>query len=218
MIALRHGSRRFLQRWCNMAEFDRPSLQMMRQILCQPPLLDMAVKGMLESDAWNGMLARMGGQLLHSVEKEKASTLSTLDRHTRFLDSIAVAESTWASSFAPELRKGKTTVYMILPPEHMRAQSPLLRLWITSFMRAVIKGGLQQSNKVHFILDEAASLGPMETINDAIDKYRGYGIRLQLYFQSMGQLKKNFPEGHEQTLLSNATQVYFGVNDNLTAE
>jgi type IV secretion system protein VirD4 len=144
MIAPRRGSRRFSQRWCNMVEFDRPSLQMTRQILCQPPLLDMAVKGMLESDAWGGMLARMGGQLLHSVEKEKASTLSTLDRHTRFLDSIAVAESTRASSFDPaELRSGRMSIYLILPPEHMRAQSQLLRLWITSFFRAVVKGGLQ---------------------------------------------------------------------------
>jgi type IV secretion system protein VirD4 len=43
-------------------------------------------------------------------------------------------------------------------------------------------------------------------------------VRLQFFFQSVGQLKKCFPDGQEQTLLSNTTQVYFGVNDNATAE
>jgi type IV secretion system protein VirD4 len=73
-------------------------------------------------------------------------------------------------------------------------------------------------SKVDFILDEAASLGHMEAIDDAVDKYRGYGIRLQFYYQSMGQLKRCFPEGQDQTLLSNTTQVFFGVNDNTTAD
>jgi type IV secretion system protein VirD4 len=58
----------------------------------------------------------------------------------------------------------------------------------------------------------------MDAIDDAIDKYRGYGIRLQLYYQSIGQLKKCFPDGQDQTLLSNTTQVFFGVNESQTAE
>ena len=71
--------------------------------------------------------------------------------------------------------------------------------------------------KVHFILDEAASLGHMDCIDDAIDKYRGFGVRLQLYYQSLAQLKKCFPNGQDQTVLANATQVFFSVNDE-TAE
>lgn len=71
---------------------------------------------------------------------------------------------------------------------------------------------------VHFVLDEAASLGHLESLDDAIDKYRGYGVRLQLYYQSLGQLKKCWPEGGDQTLLSNTSQVFFGVNDPQTAE
>lgn len=66
---------------------------------------------------------------------------------------------------------------------------------------------------VNFILDEAASLGHMDSIDDAIDKYRGYGVRLQLYYQSPAQLKKCFPDGQDQTVLANSTQVFFAVND-----
>jgi type IV secretion system protein VirD4 len=195
------------------------SLQTVRDLLSQPQKLEMAVRVMCESDCWGGMLARMGGQLLHFVEKEKSSTLTTVNRHLRFLDTLAVAESTKSSSFDPtKLRTGKMTVYLILPPEHMRAQGALLRVWIESLLKAAIGGGLQERNKVHFVLDEAASLGHLDSIDAAVDKYRGYGVRLQFYFQSLGQLRKCFPDGQEQTLLSNTTQVFFGVNDNATAD
>jgi type IV secretion system protein VirD4 len=120
------------------------SLQTVRTLLSSPEKLEMAIKLMCSSDAWNGMLARMGNQLTHYKDKELGSTLTTTNRFLRFLDTPAVAESTKASSFDPaDLRKGKLTVYLILPPEHMRAQSPLLRMWIGSLLRAVVRGGLQ---------------------------------------------------------------------------
>ena len=85
-------------------------------------------------------------------------------------------------------------------------------------IRAVVKGGLQEQNKVHFLLDEAASLGHLECLDDALDKGRAYSLRLHYFFQSMGQLKTCFPDGQDQTLLSNVSQVFFGVNDPTTAE
>ncbi len=201
------------------AEDGDKSLQSVRALLTNPQKMEAAIKMMCESDAWEGMLSRLGHQLTHFKDKELSSTLTTTNRFLRFLDTIAISESTKQSSFDPaDLLTGKMTVYLVLPPEHMRAQSPLLRLWIGSMLRAVVKGGLQESTKVHFALDEAASLGHMDALDDAVDKFRGYGIRLQLYYQSLGQLKKCWPEGQDQTLLSNTTQVFFGTNDQQTAE
>lgn len=195
------------------------SLQTVRDIVSDPQKLDMAIKVMSESDAWGGLLSRMGSQLKHFIEKEKASVLTTVGRHLKFLDTPAVRESTSCSTFDPAiLLKGGVTVYLILTPDHLRSQSALLRTWIGSLMRGVVRGGLDRQRKIHFILDEAASLGHMDSIDDAVDKYRGYGIRLQFYFQSLGQLKKCFPGGQDQTLLSNVTSVFFGVNDNATAD
>jgi type IV secretion system protein VirD4 len=177
------------------------------------------IKLMCESDVWNGLLSRLGGQLLNYRDKELGSVLTTTNRFLRFLDTLAISDSTKGSTFDPaDLLKGRMTVYLILPPEHMRAQSPLLRVWIGSMLRAILRGGLQEKHKVHFVLDEAASLGHMEALDDAVDKYRGYGIRLIFLYQSLGQLKLCWPEGRDQTLLSNTTQVFFGVNDLPTAE
>jgi type IV secretion system protein VirD4 len=195
------------------------SLQTVRTLLSSPDKLEMAVKLMCSSDAYGGLLARMGNQLTHYRDKELGSTMTTTNRFLRFLDTPAVRDSTVTSSFNPDdLRRGKMTVYLILPPEHQRAQSPLLRMWIGSLLRAVVRGGLQEWNKVHFVLDEAASLGHMEALDDAVDKYRGYGVRLQFYYQSVSQLRKSFPDGQDQTLLSNVSQVFFGINDLPTAE
>ena len=195
------------------------SLQTVREILSSPERIELAIKLMRESDAWDGMLARMGGQLSHYVDRERSSVLSTVTRHLKFLDTPAVAAVTQSSSFDPAgLVTDKTSIFAILPPEHMRAQAPLMRLWISSFLGAVVRGGLQTEKKVHFILDEAASLGSLESIDDAVHKYRGYGVRMQFYYQSIGQLKKCFPNGQDLTLLSNTTQIYFGVNEMQTAE
>ncbi|HEY4364936.1 MAG TPA: type IV secretory system conjugative DNA transfer family protein [Bryobacteraceae bacterium] len=71
---------------------------------------------------------------------------------------------------------------------------------------------------VQFILDEASQLGPMPAVDSAVGVGRGYGVRLIFIFQSLGQLRRCFPDGQDQTLLSNVTQIYFATNDNATAE
>jgi type IV secretion system protein VirD4 len=198
---------------------DARSLQTVRDLFSTPERLELALRIMHESPAWDGMLARMGGQLSHFVEREKSSTLSTVARHLRFLDTPAIAAITRQSSFDPAiLLDGNMTIYLILPPEHMRAQAGLLRMWLGSLLRVVVRGGVHPHRQVHFLCDEAASLGSLDVMDDAVDKYRGYGVRLQFYFQSLGQLQKCFPHGQDVTLLGNTTQIYFGANDTATAE
>jgi len=67
--------------------------------------------------------------------------------------------------------------------------------------------------KVDFILDEASALGHMECLDDAVDKLRAYGVCLYLIYQCLAQLKLCFPNNQDQTLLGNATLIFFGVND-----
>jgi type IV secretion system protein VirD4 len=120
------------------------SLQEVVAIINHPDRFDHMRKIAVESDAWGGALSNMGGQLLHLQGEEKSSVLSTASRFLRFLNTPAVAASTRTSSFdVSAIRDRKMTVYLVLPPEHLRAQSGLLRLWITSLLHAAVKGGLQ---------------------------------------------------------------------------
>lgn len=194
------------------------SLQTVRDLL-SPEKLDAAMKVMCESDRCGGMLRRMGEQLLYFVEKERNSVLTTLNRHLRFLDSPAIAASTRTSSFSPaDLRNGRMSVYFILPAEHMRSMPGLMRMWMSTTLRLVQAGGLQEQNKVHIVCDEAASLRRLEPIEDALSMGRACGIRLHLIYQSLAQLKECFPDGKHENVLANTTQVYFGINDNFTAQ
>lgn len=120
------------------------SLQTVRDIICRPEKLETAIQLMTESELWGGALAQMGGQLRYFAEKEKASVISSTLRHLRFLSTPAVAAGVAESSFDPcELRSGKMTVFLIIPPDRAHAQSGLLRYWVSSLLRASMRGGLQ---------------------------------------------------------------------------
>jgi len=60
-------------------------------------------------------------------------------------------------------------------------------------------------------LDEAASLGHMEALDDAVDKYVDTGVMasvlFSVHFTNSGSV---FPDGQDQTLLSNVSQVFLG--------
>ena len=201
------------------AEAGDKSLQAMRDVLANDAKREGVLQLMQSSDEFGGILSRLGHAASHSGKEESGGILSTVQRHTQWLDTPAAAACTKTSTFNPaELRKGRMTIYLVLPPEHARSQSALLRMWIGSLVRAVIRCGLSEKKKVHFICDEANSLGKMDQISDVLSIGRGYGIRLQLYYQDCGQLKKCWPDGADQTLLANTTQVFFGVNDQQTAE
>jgi type IV secretion system protein VirD4 len=231
-LVIRTGQENDLH-WCDSAELfitaatafvvyyapaeDR-SLETVRGILSDPEELDAAINVMRQSPAWDGMLARMGASLTHYVERERASALTTVGRMLDFLDSPAIARVTTASSFDPaELRNGKMTVYLTVPPERQKALIPFTRMILGTMFRAIISGGLQEENKIHVLIDDAASLGHMEQLDDALDKYRSYGIRLVLAYQSLGQLKTSWKNGNDATVLANTTNVFFGINDNSTA-
>lgn len=64
---------------------------------------------------------------------------------------------------------------------------------------------------VQVLLDEAAALGPMDSLSDALNLGRGYGLRMVFIYQSPGQLKECWPD-KEQNFLANVTAVHFGVN------
>lgn len=195
------------------------NLTTVASLLSNPGELNAAIYLMQESTAWQGLLAQFGGQLKQYEGKELGSVLTTTNGHLRFISSLPVAASLRESTFDPaDLRKRPMSVYLVIPPQYQRTQSGLMRLWITSLLRGVVQGGLGEHNPVLFMLDECASLGHFEPLEDAITQLSGYGFRSFTVWQSIGQLEKCFPHGASTTLLSNVEKVVFGINDFDTAE
>ena len=194
------------------------SLQTVAGILANQEELSAAISHMQQSDAWGGMLARKASRLTQFIDKELASVMTTVGRMMSFLDSPAIAAVTSKSTFDPaDLAKGKMTLFVNIPPEHQKAQAPFKRMILNTIFRRVVSCGLQ-NNPIHVIADDAASLGHMEALDDALDKYRAYGIRLTLVYQSLGQLKTCWPNGNDATVMGNTTNVFAGISDNATAD
>jgi type IV secretion system protein VirD4 len=139
--------------------------------------------------------------------------MSTVHRHSSWIDSPPIAQCLSRSSFDPrDLRSDRMTIYLILPSRKLSVLSPLLRLWLGTIMHVLSRDEASEKHEVLFMLDEAAHLGKLQILEDAITLFRAYGMRFLLYFQSINQLQTVYGE-NAQTILDNCqTQVYFGTN------
>lgn len=160
----------------------------------------------------------LAGSLEQLEDKERAGVYSTVHRHTTFLDSPAITRVIEQSTFdMRELLNGNITVYLVLPPSQLEAQSRWLRLVIASLIRMIAdSGGMKR--ECLFLLDEAGQLGHMPPLEQGLTLMRGYGLKMCFVWQSMGQLKSVFKD-REGLLLDNTdVQIYFGTQSYSTAE
>ena len=198
---------------------EERNLQLVRDLVASREKFAKAVAAMQQSDACEGLIKRMGSLLAWYVDRELGSVLTTVQRHTAFLDSPKVAASTLRSSFDPEsIRRRPTTVYLVLPSDQLETLAPLLRMWIGGLLRALTREGASERDPVLFLLDEAATLGRIKALEDAVSLVRGYGVRFWFIFQSLGQLTKCFGDQASDFLNNFDTQQFFGVNTVQTAE
>jgi type IV secretion system protein VirD4 len=203
------------------AEKDRSkrNLQTVRGLAGSRQAYAKALEVMQRVSVCNGVVKRLGGLCTWFEGEELASVLTTFQRQTQFLDSPPVICNTSSSSFDPMmLRKGKATVYLILPAERLVSMAPLQRQWIGTIMNVITRGVPTEKNPVHWYLDEFAHIGRMQAIEDAVTLKRGMGQRLFFFFQSIEQLKTTFGDKAGTVLDNLGTQMYFGINSLETAQ
>jgi type IV secretion system protein VirD4 len=195
------------------------NLQTVRKLLSSPDRFTKSIEVMQQVEGFGGVIAQLGNQLRWHQDRERASILSVVSRQTSFLDSPAIQENTKESSFDPsDLRSGRLTIYLVLPPERLTTLAPLMRMWLGTILRVLTRGRASEKSPVLFLLDEAAQLGKMPIIEDAVTLMRGYGIRVWLFFQSLDQLHKCYGD-RAPTILENLdTTQFFGFSSYTTAE
>jgi len=204
---------------CVTAPPEMRNLQTVRELVASRERFAAAVKLMQESgDVAGGMLQRLGHKLTWHEGKEQASVMSTVQRVTGWPDSPPIAANTSRSSFDPkELKNGKMSVHLCLPPERLTSHAAILRMWISSIMRAVTVGG-DESRQTLFLLDEVGNMGHLQALEDAVTRYSGMGIRLWFIFQSLDQVKAIFCERANTFLDNIGTQQFFIIQSYSTDE
>lgn len=195
------------------------SMNDMRHILSQPKLMSEMIELLLRSTSCSGLLARLAGQLLQAPEKTRHSGYTVAASHVEWLDSLPVAGCLARSTFNPRrLLTSRMTVYLVLPVDRIAELAGLQRVFLSSLINIAFEGGEKSSRCLRFVLDEAASLGRLPTLYNAVQFGRSFSIRLMLLFQSSSQIQRTFPESEAADVLASVASVYCATNDYRTAK
>jgi len=174
---------------------------------------------MQASTGAGGLIARAANRQLGKSNREAAGVLSSAQRHTHFMDSPRLVDSTSASDFRfADLKERPGTVFLCLPPDRLDTYARWLRLLVGQAVTDMARSPARPASPVLFLLDEFAALGRLEPVERAMGLMAGYGLQLWPILQDMHQLRALYGE-RAGTFLSNAGVVQtFGVNDHATAD
>ncbi len=199
------------------------SLIAVRKLLLMPDeKLYIHAQHMLDCDACGELAVAAGVTIMTALDSAKGMEkdfLSGARRASKWLDSAPIAETVRTSTFdLSELKTGKATVYLVIPPRFLETHSSFLRLFVRTALHAMGAGGNRKGERCLFMLDEFFSLGRIDDIpTQALGLGRAYGVQLWPFLQDLGQLVTLYgKEGAESFFANSDAHVFFGNTDPLT--
>lgn len=166
-------------------------------------------------------VVRAANMLLQKADRERSGVLSTAQAQTSIWDSEALAGATRKSSFRiEELRDQVASLYIIVPPEHLSTYKSVLRVVLGLALSTMTRKPPKRDERppLTFLFDEFPSLGYMQPIVDAMAYLAGYGCRLWLFAQDLGQIREIYGDKTTSLLANCGARSFFGVADYDTAE
>lgn len=152
---------------------------------------------------------------------ERASVLSTVRRHTKFLDYTAMKRVLSGHDFdlgALKSAAGGETIYLCLPASRMGLCNRWLRLFVNQLLDAMERERAKPAAPVLVCLDEFPVLGHMKQLEDAAGQIASFDVKLWVFLQDWGQGKALYKDRWE-TFAGNAGILqFFGNNDLATTE
>ncbi|MGH6891856.1 MAG: type IV secretory system conjugative DNA transfer family protein, partial [Dongiaceae bacterium] len=110
------------------------------------------------------------------------------------------------------------SIYLVLPPHMLESHSRLLRLWLGAMMSCITRRRARPGQSTLFILDEAAQLGELPQLRQAITLLRGYGLHTWSFWQDVSQLQMLYPRDWK-TMVNNCRVLQcFGALNHVAAE
>ncbi len=174
---------------------------------------------MQASPAAGGLVARAAARLLQKAEEERSGVLSTVHSHTHFLDSPRMARVLRRSTVdLSAIKREPVSIYLILPTDRMEGYARWLRLMIASALLAIGRTRGQPKDRVLFMLDEFAHLGPMPQVQQGIGLAGGFGVTFWLIVQDLSCSRSVYGNGAPTFLANVEVLQAFGIRDWETAE
>lgn len=187
-----------------------------------PPLAE----AMLANEAAEGAVAAGACAHFERGETEGAGVLSSVRRHLHFLKYQRIARSLEDGPVnLADLPSKPTTIYICLPATRMGTCSGYLRLFVNLVLEAFESNASRRDFQKRsgalptlLMLDEFATLGHMQRLEDAAGQIAGLGLRLITVVQDLTQLKSLYGDRWETFLGNSGALIFFGNMDLFTLD
>jgi type IV secretion system protein VirD4 len=174
---------------------------------------------MTATEACFGLIRRAGNRIRQKEARLLSNVLASTNRHTEMLDSPNLLRTLTGSTFRlSDLKQFPHSIYLVLPPHHLRSHGRWLRLLVAAALRVLTASPGQPPRNVLFLLDEFPVLGRMEVVEEAIAYARSYGISIWMLVQDLSQLREVYRSSWETLLANTRVKQAFGTADEATAE
>jgi type IV secretion system protein VirD4 len=160
------------------------------------------------------------GTLKGLVADTFSGVYANADESTSWLANPAFASIVSGDTFkCSDVLNGKVTVFLQIPLAALQSTPSVARVVIGALLNAAYEANGHVQGRILYLLDEAARLGPMKILETARDAGRKYGITLQLLYQSVGQMEKQWGrEGKREWYDAVSHRSYAAVQDLETAK
>jgi type IV secretion system protein VirD4 len=173
---------------------------------------------MAASPAAAGGVKAAADRVRQKADRVRSSILAEAQSHLHFLESTRLARVMERSTFSySDLKTGRTTVYIVVPPDRLDVCRRWLRLMVASALGALIRTPGLPAHRVLFLLDEFPALGPMPPLERAVSLARGYGATCWLLAQDLSQLRALYPVSWSSFIANAGVVQAFGTSDLETA-
>jgi type IV secretion system protein VirD4 len=147
----------------------------------------------IHKDSPSPLARDFAGTLMGLVDETFSGVYANADESTSWLANPAFASIVSGDTFRSlDLLGGKVTVFLEIPLAALQSAPAVGRVVIGALLNAAYEADGRVKGRILYLLDEAARLGPMKILETARDAGRKYGITLQLLYQSVGQLERQW--------------------------
>lgn len=161
-----------------------------------------------------GMVGTIGAQFANNTsDKELSGILSTAQRATNNLDNELIKRTLIKSDFdILKLPDEKISIYLIMPADKVSDFQDYIKVFFELAFSSIVSRKKRGKYEVLFLFDEVAQLGYMDSFPKLITLVKGLGAQFWFFFQSIAQLRSIYGKNAD-TILGNATQIFYGCND-----
>lgn len=169
-----------------------------------------------------GKLGRLA-QAKASENREIASVHSTAMTQFRFMGNQAVMDCLRPTANRPllrwqDLRKQPTTVFPIIPVQHMKVMGRFLRLVMGSALSTLVSTTHRAGLPVYVPWDEFAACGRMSIVTDVMAMSAGMNLTLMPVVQDAAQIRKLYGDELNSFLSVAGCQIFLPPRDPFTAK